>query len=90
MTTSVDDLKSDNQTTVYPNPTKSHLTFKTNQTSFTNQDKIVLYSILGKQLYSSVLSSQQTIIYLTDFPQGSYILVASVNGISKTFKIIKE
>ena len=75
---------------IYPNPTNSELVFETQQISFTKQDNIKIFSILGEQLYSSSLSSQKTRIDLSNYSTGTYILVTRIDGIQKTFKILKE
>jgi len=90
VTASVDELKSDNETIVYPNPTKSEFILKTYQTSFSERDRMQLFSIIGEQLYSSSVNSEQTKLDLSKFSQGTYILTTSLNGIQKTFKILKE
>ena len=79
-----------NQLIIYPNPTNSKLTFKTYQTSFSERDRIQLFSIIGEQLYSSRINSEKTTVDLSHFPRGTYILTTSINGIQKTFKILKE
>ena len=75
---------------MFPNPTNSELVFETQQISFTKQDNIKIFSILGEQLYSSSLSSQKTRIDLSNYSTGTYILVTRIDGIQKTFKILKE
>ena len=79
-----------NQLIIYPNPTNSKLTFKTYQTSFSERDRIQLFSIIGEQLYTSRINSEKTTVDLSHFPRGTYILTTSINGIQKTFKILKE
>jgi len=79
-----------NQLIIYPNPTNSKLTFKTYQTSFSEGDRIQLFSIIGEQLYSSSINSEKTTADLSHLPRGTYILTTSINGIQKTFKILKE
>ncbi|MFK7970376.1 MAG: FG-GAP-like repeat-containing protein [Bacteroidia bacterium] len=90
VTTSLTGLNTDNQAMVYPNPTSSELVFKTSQTAFSEQDRIQLYSVFGKELYSSRLNSQLTTIDLSMYPQGSYMLVANINGVTQTFKVLKK
>ena len=84
------ELNNEQQITIYPNPTNSELVFETQQISFTKQDNIKIFSILGEQLYSSSLSSQKTRIDLSNYSTGTYILVTRIDGIQKTFKILKE
>jgi len=84
------ELNSTNQTIVYPNPTQSALILKTDLVSFSERDRLQIFSIIGEQIYSSSINSQQTTVDLSKYPQGSYILTTSINGIQKTFKILKE
>ena len=79
-----------NQTIIYPNPTNNVLTLKVDHTSFSERDRLQVFSIIGKQLYSSSISSQQTTVDLSKFSKGTYILMTSVDGIQKTFKILKK
>ena len=76
-----------NTITIYPNPTISELVLEAEQISFTKQDNIKVFSILGKELYSSSINSQKTIIDLSKYSHGTYILVTTIDGIQKTFKI---
>lgn len=90
LSTNVIELNTEILAIIYPNPTNSQLILKTSQSSFTERDRIQLFSIIGEQLYSSSINSQQTTVDLSKFPQGSYILTTSINGIQKMFKILKE
>lgn len=90
LSTDVIELNTQNQTIIYPNPTNSELILKTSQISFSERDRLQLFSNIGQQLYSSCINSQQTTVDLSKFPHGIYILATSINGIQKTFKILKE
>lgn len=78
------------QAIVFPNPTSTKVIFSINTASLSEHDAISLYTLLGTQLYSSTLNSYHTEIDLTNYPQGVYILTATISGVIKTFKIIKE
>jgi hypothetical protein len=90
ISTSVNDLNTKGQTVVYPNPTSSDLIIKTSDTSFSNQDNVQLYSMIGQLMHTSSINSTQTRIDLSPYAPGAYILVTTINGINKTFKIIRE
>ncbi|GJM33645.1 MAG: hypothetical protein DHS20C18_26460 [Saprospiraceae bacterium] len=90
LTTDLIEMNTENQAIIYPNPTSSTLILETYQTSFSEGDSIQVSSILGKQIYSSRLYSPQTTIDLSSFPQGTYILTTSINGVQKSYKILKE
>lgn len=76
--------------TVFPNPGSSEVFLEIDQPTFSEDDHINLFSVLGEQLYSARIYSQRTQLNLSDYPKGVYILVATVHGASKTVKILKE
>jgi hypothetical protein len=88
--TSLIDAGTKSQSIIYPNPTNSKLILKTYQTSFSERDRMQLFSVIGEQLYSSSINSKQTNVDLSHLPKGIYILTTSINGKQKTFKILKE
>lgn len=90
ITTDTNDPITANQVIVFPNPTSSEVVLKINDASFTSNDRITLFSLIGHQLYSAEINSLQTKINLSNYPKGIYILVATINGTSKTFKVLKE
>ena len=79
-----------NNAVVYPNPTSSELILKVQETSFSDQDYLQLFSFFGTELYSSRINSQETIIDVSNFSTGIYLLRTNINGSQKTFKILKE
>ena len=90
LSTDLIELNTENEIIIYPNPANNVLTLKVEQTSFSERDRLQLFSIIGEQLYSSSINSQQTTVDLSKFPEGTYILTTSIDGIQKTFKILKE
>ncbi len=90
ISTNTDDFIAENPAIVFPNPSHTEIFLKINQTSLSENDNVSLYSSIGTQLYSSKIFSQQTEINLAIYPKGIYILVATIKGKSKTFKIVKE
>ena len=90
LTTSTNGINTENQVVVFPNPTNSELFLKIDNKTLSKDDKISIYSLIGTQVYSAKISSQQTKINLSNHPKGIYILVANINGESKTFKVLKE
>jgi hypothetical protein len=90
LSTSTIELNNSNQIIIYPNPTNSLLTLETSEVSFGNLSDIKIFSILGEQLYSSPINSKTTTIDLSNYATGTYILVTRINGILKTYKILKE
>ena len=90
LSTDLIELNADNEIIIYTNPTNNVLTLKVDQTSFSERDRLQLFSVIGEQLYSSNINSQQTTVDLSKFPEGTYILITSIDGIQKSFKILKE
>jgi len=90
LSTDLIELNADNEIIIYPNPTSNVLTLKVDQTSFSERDRLQLFSVIGEQLYSSNINSQQTTVDLSKIPEGTYILITSIDGIQKSFKILKE
>ena len=75
---------------IYPNPTNSELVLETYQTSFTAQDNVKIFSILGEQVHSSPIISQRTTIDLTNYTKGTYIIRTSIDEAQKAFRVLKE
>lgn len=90
LSTDLIELNFKNEIIIYPNPTNNVLTLKVEQTSFSDRDRLQIFSIIGEQMYSSTINSQQTTVDLSKFPKGTYILMTSIDGIQKSFKILKE
>ena len=85
-----DDEFSKNSIHIYPNPTVSNIVLSNNSTSFSENDKLQIFSINGKQIYTSNITSKETNIDSSNYAKGLYFLVSNINGIVKTFKIVKE
>jgi hypothetical protein len=90
ISTNVNELSHEHSTVVYPNPTLSDVVLSTSATSFSNDDRIMLYNITGQLLYTSNINNQQTRVDLSLYPSGVYILSSQINGIFKTFKVLKN
>ncbi|WP_456440760.1 T9SS type A sorting domain-containing protein [Psychroserpens sp.] len=53
-------------------------------------DTIKMYSILGKEVISKELSNQNEVVDLSGLTDGVYLATVSINGSSKTIKILKQ
>ncbi len=76
--------------TAYPNPVKDILRLKTGERNF---DGITyqLYEINGKIVEKKIVTATETMISMSDFPKGIYLLkMIDSNKVLKTFKIIKR
>jgi len=90
ITSNTDVLNTENQVAVFPNPSRSEVFVTIKDTGFRESDNIRVFSLIGQQLFSSKINAPQTQINLASYPKGIYILVATVNGVSKTFSVLKE
>lgn len=90
ISTNIDELNTENQLRVFPNPTNSVVFLKTDYLLSNYNHNVRLFSLIGHQLYSSNINSPETQINLSQYPKGVYMLVVTTNGTSKTFKIVKE
>ena len=90
ISTNINDIDEEHASFIYPNPTLSDVVLSTKETSFSKEDKIMLYDIRGSLLYTSKINSQQTSLDLSSYPTGLYLLRSQINGIEKTFKVLKK
>lgn len=84
------DINNTLQATIYPNPTLSEITIQLSHTTQSPNDAIYLYSIVGDLLLTSNIDSEETKISLERYPKGMYLVSVSKNGLTNTFKILKE
>lgn len=75
---------------VYPNPTTSAITIMTTETSFTGMDELVVHNLMGELLYRSSMNNSQMDVDLSDHPRGVYFVSTIINGLTKTFKVVKK
>ncbi len=90
ITTSTDEINTETTIMVFPNPTNSEVFFEINQTAFSENDIVSVFSSLGSQIYLSKINSSEAKIDLSNYPRGIYFVVFTVNGKSETFKVLKE
>jgi len=90
ISTNINELNPEHTLSIYPNPSFGDLVLSTKATSFSKDNQIMLYSITGSLLSTSTISSQQTSIDLSIYPSGIYLLHTNIQGVYKTFKIVKE
>ena len=61
-----------------------------NLSANTSMDQIVLFNMLGQQVVSQKLSSNNETVDLSGLQSGIYIATVSIDGASKSFKIVKN
>ena len=80
-----------NTISVYPNPANYELNIAiNNKNSFTQNDTLTIFNIIGESLYKQNINAKSINIDLSRYQSGIYLLHTKVNGLLKTFKIVKE
>jgi len=69
----------------HPNPTSDILHFSLNS----KIENVTISNILGQQI-SANLNSDNTILDMSNLPSGNYFVKVTIEGVSKTIKIIKN
>ncbi len=90
ISTNTNEINVEQSVTIYPNPTDSEIILSTSETSFSEEDEIIIYNLRGELLYSSKINNQQTSLNLSNYPSGVYLVRSNINGVYKNFKIVKE
>ncbi len=85
-TLSIDEFESNNFSYTY-NKNTDQLTLESSNMAFNG---IEMYSILGQNVISRELSSQNEVIDLSGLNDGIYLATVTINGNSKTIKILKQ
>ena len=80
---------SENDFSVYPNPTKNilNISAKNNANTFKN---IVVYDVVGKAILTQKANTPSTTIDLSNFAKGVYFVKVSGNGFEKMVKVLRE
>lgn len=61
-----------------------------NLSANTSMEKVALYNMLGQQVVSQKLSNNNETVELSGLQSGIYIATVSIDGASKSFKIVKN
>ncbi|TKG89607.1 T9SS type A sorting domain-containing protein [Puteibacter caeruleilacunae] len=83
--TSIDEIESNRQPSVYPNPFRDHLTVKNTEYK---EYQISIYQITGRKVYSTITRAKEYTIPM-QVPQGIYIIQIKSGSNIWTQKIIK-
>jgi hypothetical protein len=70
---------------LYPNPTNNIVNFST----FETIERITIYNILGQEVFSKEVNSNEFKLDISDYSSGTYIAKINSNGKSKSIKLIK-
>ncbi len=61
-----------------------------NLSANTSMEKVALYNMLGQQVVSQKLTSTNETVSLSGLQSGVYIVTVSIDGASKSFKVVKN
>lgn len=75
---------------IYPNPTKGALRICIVGNSLDNPVPLRLFNSNATLLTQKNWDGQETLLDLSNFPSGIYILSILIEGINKEFKVVKE
>ena len=79
---------SGNELTIFPNPVKDRLNLMIAENQIGNRVKI--YSILGQELNSYILNNKKTIVDVSSYKKGIYLVKMETSSGNKIYKFIKE
>jgi len=75
---------------IYPNPTQEKLIFESNHSLNQALNRLEMYDLNGRLLFTTQIETLKTELDLKFYPKGVYLLVATGEGISEAFKVVKE
>ncbi len=61
-----------------------------NLSANTSMERVALYNILGQEVVAQKLSSNNETVNISGLQSGVYIASVTINGVNKTFKIVKN
>lgn len=70
----------------YPNPVNSTLTLKAQK----NIERVIVYNMVGQQVLRTAPNTVTNELDMSNLATGSYFVEVSVEGVSKTIRIIKQ
>jgi len=82
------DVLNNLQIKIFPNPTRGELAVEIASTGG-EQVQITLFSINGEFLLTKQAATSRTTVDLSAFPTGNYILMLTVDGQNRQYKIVK-
>ncbi len=85
-----DNLLIKSEIRIYPNPTKDYITIEITNFPDELQGLIVISDLQGRIIYKTTQIKQKTIIDLSKYTYGNYILQITVNDIKREWNIIKQ
>ena len=81
-------ITKENELVLFPNPTSDKLSLRIAENQIGN--RVSIYSILGQELNSYILNAEETILDVSNYQNGIYLLKIEGNSGIKTYKFIKK
>lgn len=78
------------QLRIYPNPVKEQLTIQISDYESSARMEFVLYSIGGSILHRGTIDSETTLVNMSRFTTGTYVLHIIIGGKRTVWKVIKQ
>ncbi len=72
---------------IYPNPGNNFINISTN---FKSKTTVIIYDIVGAMVQNQTFNDNATTLDVNSLAKGSYFILIKNNGVSKTYKWIKE
>lgn len=82
-------LTTNKQITIYPNPASNQITVLSPQSSVDNSS-IIISDISGKIIFQNELTSPETVIGVSNYAAGIYFIQLTIDGEMKNLKFIKQ
>lgn len=82
------DATKEKELVLFPNPTSDKLNLKIAENEIGN--RVLIYSILGQELNSYILNTEETILDVSQYQNGIYLLKMVTNSGIKTYKFVKK
>ncbi len=84
------DIDLNSLASIYPNPTSSLISIKLPEDSFYDQGFLEVYSVDGRLLHTRKITSSLTDVDLSDYENGIYLLVLTLEQISQSYRVFKH
>jgi hypothetical protein len=82
------DATKEKELVLFPNPTSDKLNLKIAENEIGN--RVLIYSILGQELNSYILNTEENILDVSQYQNGIYLLKMVTNSGIKTYKFVKK
>lgn len=85
-----EEMLADRQIKIYPNPVHNELTIFIEGYKSSMQGHFALFNLGGNMLLRRKISGETTLVNMSVFPKGTYVLNIQLNGQPTSWKIIKQ